>query len=189
MDTLDPTIVAAAAAHTATRTAAETAELLAGIALLDKLAKELAPMIALAGTRQEVRRRCHIDKADDKVRRTTYRALGLSDTRVGPGQDGGRDDHGGRYDGTDLLLTETGTWIELVYSGQWSRRQGALDSWRAVERKMTVEEVSAEYDIEKALRLAAAWATPERLKEIQNKTEVINATTARLRAAAEALGK
>jgi hypothetical protein len=52
----------------------------------------------------------------------------------------------GDFTGCGLYLTTDGTWVELTWSGRWSRYQG--DGWAAIgtPRTMTTTEVVAEYD-------------------------------------------
>jgi hypothetical protein len=95
--------------------------------------------------------------------------------------DGAEYDHpranDGCYEGEDLFLAADGTWHQLVYTGTWSRWQGAGDSWEAEDKTLTDLDVIKKYDLQTIVETIA-----EALRKHRDGAAVGKAVSARARA-------
>ncbi len=57
----------------------------------------------------------------------------------------------GDYLGSQLILTNSGTFLELTRQGEWSRWQGEGSHWGTTERELTSEEAVVSYSLKEII--------------------------------------
>ena len=136
-------------------TAALTAEQQAEAALLDATVEAIRPALRALASKIRTGYRSWWIGTTDIDSRSEYsdtRGLYVGDGTAGPGRSNpGRDENRGAHAGYDLFVTTDGKWLELEYSGHWSRWQGEGDEWSATERQLTSAEVAREYNVPQIL--------------------------------------
>jgi hypothetical protein len=156
------TMAATVASQHAEYEAAVAAEEEADAALLTALVETVRPALRALSSRPQAYYHCwwvSNVKTDTETRRAEWRGVymrAVSDSPSGPEKDH-PSANSGQWVGGDLFLREDGTWVRLVYSGTWSKWQGAADKWEAEEEALTALEVAQEYkvaDIVESVRAA-----------------------------------
>lgn len=100
----------------------------------------------------EITGHADVNRQREKTTHAAWRGVLLScePKEAGPIEDNPRDNTG-QYVGSDLFLCvddDGYAFVELRYSGFWSRWQGSAWEWSATEHEMTVAEVAEEYDLD-----------------------------------------
>lgn len=115
--------------------------------LLARVVEMAKPALKALSTRPKVSSTTTWHNVETHTEKTFAGWAGLRLAGDGADEDFPRD-NSGSYEGCDLFLLPDGTWKELVYTGSWSRWQGAGSHWEAEERERSTAQVVAKYDVD-----------------------------------------
>jgi len=117
--------------------------------LLEAVIAKLGGALPALCSRPKIEYRCTglaTDSQRESSKRAAWRGMCVSDKWPGAIEDNPRS-NSGAYEGTDLFIRDDGSFVELEYTGSWSRWQGSISAWESSERELTIQEVASEYEI------------------------------------------